>query len=245
MLTAIIGGSGLTEFEGLTIDHREVMRTEYGEPSGPLTFGRMGDAEIVFLSRHGPEHIIPPHRVNYRANLTALRQAGATQVIAVNAVGGIDAALKPVDLVVPDQIIDYTYSRDHTFFDSEHGPVRHVDFTYPYTERLRKIIIETATQQGISIIPAGTYAATQGPRFESAAEIDRMERDGATIVGMTGMPEAILARELELGYAMIAVIANRAAGRADGEISVTEIMENLAAGIDKTRVMLPSDIPLL
>lgn len=245
MLTAIIGGSGLTELEGLTIDHREVMRTEYGEPSGPITFGRMGGAEIVFLSRHGPEHIIPPHRVNYRANLTALRQAGATQVIAVNAVGGIDAELRPVDLVVPDQIIDYTYSRDHTFFDSEHGPVRHVDFTYPYTERLRKIIIETATRQGINIIPAGTYAATQGPRFESAAEIDRMERDGATIVGMTGMPEAILARELELDYAMIAVIANRAAGRADGEISVTEIMENLAAGIDKTRVLLQSVIPLL
>mgnify|MGYP001550348332 FL=1 len=245
MLTAIIGGSGLTEFEGLTIDHREVMRTEYGEPSGPITFGRMGDAEIAFLSRHGPEHIIPPHRVNYRANLTALRQAGATQVIAVNAVGGIDEGLKPVDLVVPDQIIDYTYSRDHTFFDSEHGPVRHVDFTYPYTERLRKIIIETATRQGVSVIPAGTYAATQGPRFESAAEIDRMERDGATIVGMTGMPEAILARELELDYAMRAVIANRAAGRADGEISVTEIMENLAAGIDKTRVLLQSVIPLL
>ena len=245
MLTAIIGGSGLTEFEGLTIDHREVMRTEFGEPSGPLTFGQLGGKDIVFLSRHGPEHIIPPHRVNYRANMVALKQLGVGQIIAVNAVGGIDQGLKAVDLVVPDQIIDYTYSRDHTFFDSEHGPVKHVDFTYPFSEALRKVIIEIAHQQKISVTPNGTYAATQGPRFETAAEIDRMERDGATIVGMTGMPEAILARELGLGYAMIAVIANLAAGRSDGEISVTEIMENLSAGIDKTRILLQNVIPRL
>ena len=245
MLTAIIGGSSLTEFEGLTIDHREVMRTEFGEPSGPLTFGQLGGKDIVFLSRHGPEHIIPPHRVNYRANMVALKQLGVGQIIAVNAVGGIDQGLKAVDLVVPDQIIDYTYSRDHTFFDSEHGPVKHVDFTYPFSEALRKVIIEIAHQQKISVTPNGTYAATQGPRFETAAEIDRMERDGATIVGMTGMPEAILARELGLGYAMIAVIANLAAGRSDGEISVTEIMENLSAGIDKTRILLQNVIPRL
>ena len=134
MLTAIIGGSGLAELEGLTITRREVMRTEYGEPSGPLTFGQISGREVVFLNRHGPGHTIPPHRVNYRANMFAMKQAGVERIIAINAVGGITDNLKAAGLVIPDQIIDYTYTREHTFYGSEHGPVKHVDFTYPYTE---------------------------------------------------------------------------------------------------------------
>lgn len=245
MLTAIVGGSGLAELEGLTITRREVMRTEYGEPSGPLTFGQMSGRDIVFMNRHGPGHTIPPHRVNYRANIFAMKQAGASRIIAINAVGGISDQLQDTGLVIPDQIIDYTYSRKHTFYDSEHGPVKHVDFTYPYTEQLRRVIIDTATQNGISITTAGTYAATQGPRFETAAEIIRMERDGATIVGMTGMPEAVLARELNLDYAVIAVVSNAAAGKSGVEISVEEIMSKLQIGMDKTRTLIELVMPRL
>jgi len=245
MLTAIVGGSGLAELEGLTITRREVMRTEYGEPSGPLTFGQMSGRDIVFMNRHGPGHTIPPHRVNYRANIFAMKQAGARRIIAINAVGGISDQLQATGLVIPDQIIDYTYSRKHTFYDSEHGPVKHVDFTCPYTEQLRRVIIDTATQNGISITTAGTYAATQGPRFETAAEISRMERDGATIVGMTGMPEAVLARELNLDYAVIAVVSNAAAGKSGVEISVEEIMSKLQIGMDKTRTLIELVMPRL
>lgn len=245
MLTGIIGGSGLAELDGLTITQREVMRTQYGEPSGALTFGQLCGRDVEFMNRHGPAHTIPPHRVNYRANLLSLKQAGASQVIAVNAVGGISSTLQPVDLVIPDQIIDYTYSREHTFFDSEHEPVRHIDFTCPFSESLRTTIIETASACKIEVIAGGTYAATQGPRFETAAEIDRMERDGATIVGMTGMPEAVLARELDLGYCMIAVVSNPAAGRSGSEISVEDIMSNLHAGMARVRDLFEEVIPVL
>ena len=158
------------------------------------------------------------------------------RIIAINAVGGFTGTGRLIGLVIPDQIIDYTYSRMHTFYDSEHGPVKHVDFTYPYTESLRRKIIDTATQNEISVTTTGTYAATQGPRFETAAEINRMERDGATIVGMTGMPEALLARELDLDYAMIAVVSNAAAGSSGEEISVDDIMSKLQKGMDKTGI---------
>lgn len=245
MLTAIIGGSGLAELEGLTITHREVMRTEYGEPSGALTFGKMSGRDIVFLNRHGPGHTIAPHRVNYRANVFAMKEAGAKRIIAINAVGGIDNALEPIGLVIPDQILDYTYAREHTYYDNEHGSVKHVDFTYPYTKALRRKIIDIASQNGLSLTSSGTYAATQGPRFETAAEINRMERDGATIVGMTGMPEAILAREMDLDFAMIAVVSNAAAGRTGVEISVDEIMSNLQLGMNKARTLLELVIPQL
>jgi len=245
MLTAIIGGSGLANLDGLTITHREVTRTEYGEASGALTFGTMGGKDVVFLNRHGPGHTIPPHRVNYQANIFALKQVGVKQIIAINAVGGIDSNLEPVGLVIPDQIIDYTYGRKQTYFGSENGPVKHVDFTHPYTEKLRKIIIDAANRNKIPVTSSGTYAATQGPRFETAAEIDRMERDGASIVGMTGMPEAGLAREMDLDYAAIAVVSNLAAGRSGSEISVEEIMVKLQQGMDKTRALLELVIPRL
>lgn len=245
MLTAIIGGSGLTELKGLEFSHREVTRTPWGEPSGALCFGKLSGSDVVFLTRHGPGHTIPPHKVNYRANLYALKQAGTTHVIAVNAVGGISEDLEPLDLVLPDQIIDYTYSRAQTFFDSEHEPVIHTDFTRPYCDPAREAIADAAREHAIALVERGTYAATQGPRFETAAEIDRLERDGATIVGMTGMPEAALARELELCYAMIAVVANAAAGRGDGEISVDEITQNLEAGIDRARRLIEVAVPRL
>ena len=235
---AIIGGSGLTRLHGLEITRREVMHTPYGEPSGALTFGTLCNREIVFLARHGYGHTIPPHRVNYRANLWALREAGAGQIISVCAVGGIRDDYRPGAIGIPDQIIDYTWSRDHTLFEKDLTEVTHIDFTEPYCQSMRERLIAAAGRAGIDIIPAGTYGATQGPRLETAAEIDRMERDGCHLVGMTGMPEASLARELGLCYAACAVSANLAAGRGDGPISMQTIEATLAAGMDRVGSIL-------
>ncbi|MDA8419786.1 MAG: S-methyl-5'-thioinosine phosphorylase [Pseudomonadota bacterium] len=242
---AIIGGSGLTALRNLEITRREVMRTPYGEPSAPLVHGRIGGQEAVFMPRHGHGHTIPPHAVNYRANIWALKEAGATHVIAVNAVGAIVGSLVPGSLAFPDQIIDYTYGREHTFFGNDQKPVTHTDFTFPYCEALRQVLIVTARESGLAAADQATYAATQGPRFETIAEINRLERDGAHIVGMTGMPEAALARELALCYASIAVIANPAAGRAEGVISLRQIEAALDAGMDQVRALLERAIPRL
>lgn len=209
----IIGGSGLTQLEGLRVRHREVVRTPYGEPSGALTFGSLGGGEAVFVARHGYGHTIAPHQVNYRANLWALRHAGVQRVVAVAAVGGIRADLGPGVIAVPHQLLDYTWGRHSTFFDGPDQPVTHVDFTHPYTAAVREAILAAAATVGEPVVSEGVYATTQGPRLETAAEIDRLERDGATMVGMTAMPEAALAREIGLEYATLAVVANHAAGR--------------------------------
>jgi 5'-methylthioinosine phosphorylase len=214
-MLAIIGGSGLSQLANLEVTRRWVARTPYGEPSGPLTFGRLCGIDVVFLARHGYGHTIAPHEVNYRANLRALKDVGATEIVSVASVGGIRADLPPGSLVVPDQIIDYTWGRRSTFFDGPGTAVHHVDFTEPYSSRLRSRILKAAAACGEKVANGGVYAATQGPRLETAAEINRLERDGATIVGMTGMPEAVLARELDLDYAAITVVANFAAGRGD------------------------------
>jgi 5'-methylthioadenosine phosphorylase len=214
-MLGIIGGSGLTQLANLDVSHREIVRTPYGEPSGPLTFGRIGCQEVAFLARHGYGHTIPPHLVNYRANMHALETSGVTQVVSVASVGGIRGDLGPGELVVPHQIIDYTWGREMTFQSGGDGPVVHVDFTDPYDEEVRRMLLGVAQRIGEKVIDGAVYATTQGPRLETAAEINRMEGDGAHIVGMTGMPEAGLARELGLPYAALCVVANWAAGRAD------------------------------
>ena len=219
-MLAIIGGTGLTQLANLEISHRQVMRTPYGEPSGAVTFGKLGQSEVMFIARHGYGHTIPPHEVNYRANLWALHEEGATHVISVAAVGGIRADLLPGVLVLPDQIIDYTYGRKFTYFDGHDRSVTHIDFTQPYSQELRQKILEAAKLAKVKCLHGGVYAATQGPRLETAAEINRLERDGADMVGMTGMPEAALARELGLSYAAIAVVVNHAAGRGDSRTAV-------------------------
>ncbi len=242
---AIIGGTGLTSLKNLEIERREVMHTPYGEPSGPLVHGLLCGKQVVFLPRHGSAHTIPPHEVNYRANLWALQHIGITKVIAVAAVGSIAPSMMPEALVIPDQIIDYTWSRQHTFFQGELSQVTHIDFTEPYCSDLRKLLVAAGKAAGIAVIDGGTYGATQGPRLETAAEITRMERDGCDIVGMTGMPEAALARELELCYAACAVCANWAAGRGDGEISMEDIEKNLKVGMDRVRGLLEQVIPMI
>ena len=212
-MLAIIGGSGMTQLSCLEIAHRRIIRTPYGEPSGPLTFGQINNRDIVFLARHGHGHTIPPHAINYRANLWALHSLRPSHVIAIASVGGIRADLTPGRLVVPDQIIDYTHGRNFTFFDGTDQRVTHIDFTLPYCSQTRMLLLQAAKIANESVFDSGVYAATQGPRLETAAEINRLERDGADMVGMTGMPETALARELGLNYATLAVVANHAAGR--------------------------------
>ena len=244
-LLAIIGGTGLTSLETLSISRREMVSTPYGEPSGPLTHGELGGKAVVFLARHGYGHTIPPHRVNYRANLWALQHIGVDQIIAVAAVGGIRADMEPGCLAFPDQIIDYTWSRGHTFFEDDLTHVTHIDFTYPYCEDLRQKLIQAARRTGLDAREGGTYGAMQGPRLETAAEILRLERDGCDVVGMTGMPEAALARELGLRYAACAVVANWAAGKSGGEITMEEIQRQLIGGMEKVKILLREVITLL
>ncbi len=242
---AIIGGTGVTSLKMLEITGREMVRTPYGEPSGPIVHGELFGKEAVFLPRHGTGHTIPPHRINYRANLWALKETGVSKVIAVAAVGGIHADTEPGMLVFPEQIIDYTWSRINTFFEDSLKKVVHVDFTRPYCEELRDIMISAGNTTGISMLDHGVYGATQGPRLETAAEVNRLERDGCTIVGMTGMPEAALARELDLCYATCAVVANKAAGRGEGEITMEQIDHHLQSGMENVRTLLEKVIPSL
>lgn len=217
-MLGVIGGSGLTQLETLEITHKQVVRTPYGEPSGALLFGHIAGKEMVFIARHGHGHVIPPHLVNYRANLWALQEQGVEDLVSIATVGGIHESLFPGALVVPDQLIDYTWGRKSTFADEiSDKPVNHIDFTEPYSSGLRALCMRALNETGEAFTNGGVYATTQGPRLETAAEVNRLERDGATIVGMTAMPEAALAREIGLNYAAICVVANHAAGRASSQ----------------------------
>ena len=227
----IIGGSGLSRLTALAVERQQTLETPYGQPSAPLSFGRLGGGPVVFLPRHGASHTIPPHRVNYRANLWALKNVGVERVIGMAAVGGITPPMAPGVLAVPDQVIDYTWGREHTLFETDPAGVTHIDFTEPYCETLRRQLLAAAMGIGIAVHAGGTYGATQGPRLESTAEIARMERDGCDLVGMTGMPEASLARELGLCYASFALSVNWAAGKAEGPITMEEIEHHLEVGM--------------
>jgi 5'-methylthioadenosine phosphorylase len=239
-MLAIIGGSGLTRLSTLAVAHREVVRTPYGEPSSALIYGQLAGRDVAFLARHGHGHTIPPHRVNYRANLWALKHRGVDSILAVASVGAIAGAYAPGDLVLPHQLIDYTSGRQQTFFDGGDREVIHVDFTHPYSAELRTQCLAAASAALIPIHDGGVYGAVSGPRLETAAEIDRMERDGATIVGMTGMPEAALSRELGIPYAAIAVVVNHAAGRRESaqEVSIERIAGVLETAMDKVKTLI-------
>ncbi len=238
MTLAIIGGSGLTELDGLVISEKKTLITPYGEPSADFVVGSLNGQKIIFLARHGSPHAIAPHKINYRANLWGLKSLGVNKIIAIAAVGGITANMYPTSLVIPNQIIDYTYGREHTLFADDNHAVQHIDFTNPYALKLRATILQAALQKNISVCEYATYACTQGPRLETSAEILRLERDGCDIVGMTGMPEAVLARELNLEYAAIAVVANWAAGKTTGDISMAGILHYLNIGMRAVKSLL-------
>ncbi|SEJ82154.1 S-methyl-5'-thioinosine phosphorylase [Pseudomonas sp. NFR16] len=235
---AIIGGTGLTQLEGLTIRQSLPMNTPYGAPSGEIQVGDYAGREVMFLARHGHPHRFPPHKVNYRANLWALKQAGAEAILAVNAVGGIHPDMGTGHFCVPHDLMDYTSGRDHTFFADDLEHVTHIDFSYPYSEPLRARLIAALSAEGYPFSDFGVYACTQGPRLETVAEIVRLERDGCDIVGMTGMPEAALARELELDYACLALVVNPAAGKSSAVITMAEIEQALHDGIGKVKATL-------
>ncbi len=234
----IIGGTGLDQLAALEGAEDCVKQTPWGEPSAPLRCGQLAGAEVVFLARHGEQHQFPPHVINYRANLWALREQGVEAIIAVAAVGGIGRDFEPAALSIPDQVIDYTSGRDTTFYTPD-APleafqrVEHIDFSWPYDATLRSGLIAAAREQDVPCVESGVYGASNGPRLETAAEIRRMAQDGCSMVGMTGMPEAALARELGIPFAMCAVSANWGAGLTEDEITMDEIHANLKLGMQR------------
>lgn len=234
----IIGGSGFAALPDVEVAHREWVDTAYGAPSAELLTLRHAGQAFYFLPRHGAGHSIPPHAINYRANVQALAERGVTDVVGLGAVGGIAADCGPLRLCVPDQLIDYTWGRLSTFYDGADGDVVHVDFTAPLTPSLRARLLTAGAGSGLDVRAGGTYGVTQGPRLETAAEIRRLEHDGCDLVGMTAMPEAALARERGLNYALLAFVVNWAAGKADGEVTMAEIEANLARCADAVRRLL-------
>jgi len=236
----IIGGTGLTKLENLEIIRRQIVRTPYGDASQPLIFGKLAGVEVIFLARHGGGHTIPPHAINYRANIWALHSVGVKNLLAVATVGCIAPKLEAGDIVLPHQIIDYTYGRDNSYYDGVERPVKHIDFTQPYTNTMRELCKQAAVNIEQNIHDGGIYACVQGPRLETASEIDRYEKDGATIIGMTGMPEAALARELDINYAAICPVANAAAGRGESaeQIQYDVMMQRLSKTMVKVRALI-------
>ena len=248
MKLAIIGGSLLKQVASLTETVVETIDTPFGQPSGQVVSGHIDDLEVVYINRHGPGHHLAPHLVNYRANMFVLKMLEVTHVLGVMAVGGITHKMAPMSWVLPDQIIDYTYGREQTFNDGSEV-VHHIDFSYPYDEPMRQLLAQALQACGHEYIPEATYGATQGPRLETVAEIRRMERDGCDIVGMTAMPEASLARELEMPYANLALVVNWAAGKSGtvsesgGAAQELVSIEEIRQMIDDGNVMLQNIIP--
>ncbi len=239
----IIGGTALADLVGLEAGEHVAADTRYGAPSGPLVRGRLAGRDVCFLMRHGRGHRLAPHRINYRANIRALAAAGVRQDIAIAAVGGIGQHAGR--LVIPDQIIDYSWGRAHTFCDTPEDALDHIDFTWPYAEPLRAALIRGAQGLGLDPAETGVHGITQGPRLETAAEVERMARDGCDIVGMTGMPEAALAREAGLSYACCAVVVNAAAGRGAGAAIHAEIEQTLTQGMVDVQRLLEVLLPIL
>ncbi len=240
MKLAIIGGSGADSL--FSSSPGPALTTPFGPPSSRPERPEIGGHAVWYLARHGRPPVIPPHRVNYRANLMALKTLGATMVIAVNAVGGIDPALRAGCLVLPDQLIDYTWGRAHSFSDGGSTALKHVEFSRPFEGSVRRALIAGAASAGVALVDGGCYGATQGPRLETAAEIARLARDGCTMVGMTAMPEAALARELGLDYAVLAVVANPAAGLEQKPISLAQIHAVLAESMGRIRLVIESTV---
>lgn len=244
-MIGLIGGSGLTQLNGLTLEEPMQRETPFGEPSAPLMVGRFAEKEVAFLPRHGEHHTIAPHQINYRANIWALHQLGVEQIIAIASVGGITEEYKPGTLALPDQVIDYSWGRESSFSSEDFSADKHIDFTYPFDETLRQQIQLAANIEEMTVIDGGVYAVTQGPRLETAAEIRRLKNDGADMVGMTAMPEAVLARELNIAYASIAVVANHAAGLSSHPLTIEAILETMEDSMHQVHRLLKCVIPLL
>lgn len=241
---AIIGGTGFDTLNELKNVRKEMVETPFGQASCEYTIGEIDDIEVIFLPRHAANHSIPPHKINYRANIWGLHDLDTTHIISIASVGGIHKEIAPEKIIIPNQIIDYTYGRKHTFFDENLAKAVHVDFTHPYCAELRNLLIESAKKAGIDVRLSGTYAATQGPRLETAAEIKRLKNDGCDIVGMTGMPEAALAKELDICYATCALCVNWAAGLSEKKITMEDIKQTLDSGLGSVMQIVRNSIKL-
>ena len=240
---AIIGGTGLYQIAALENVETREGDTVYGKPSAPVRIGYLGGKKIAFMARHGEGHSVAPHKVNYRANMRCLKDLGITKVLAINAVGGITDAFGPRVVSVPDQIIDYTYGRLHSLSEEPGSEVLHVDFTEPYCAKLRANILRAAKKIEMPIVDFGCYGATQGPRLETRAEITRMRRDGCDLVGMTGMPEAAIARELALCFTTVALVTDHDAGvDAGGAVTHEEVLQVFARSLEGLKSLLKSAI---
>lgn len=244
-MIGLIGGSGLSQLDGVILQEQMQRATPFGEPSAPLMVGTFAGKEVAFLPRHGEHHTIPPHLINYRANIWAMHQLGVEQILAVASVGGITEEYKPGVIALPDQLIDYSWGRESSFASEDFAADKHIDFTYPFDETLRQQIQLAANSEEMSVIDGGSYAVTQGPRLETAAEIGRFKKDGADMVGMTAMPEAVLARELNIAYASIAVVANHAAGLSSHPLTIEAILETMEESMVQVHRLLKGVIPLL
>lgn len=240
MTIAIIGGTGLGDLQGVEWLESYQPDTPFGQPSAQVKLGRQAgsDRTFYFLPRHGGDHSIAPHKINYRANIAALKSLGVTRIFAVNAVGGLSDSMGPQAIVVPDQIIDYTSGRETSFFDGVAGPLDHVDFTEPYDAQVRAALLSGAKTLNVKCVDGGVYGATQGPRLETAAEVRRCQRDGCDLVGMTGMPEAVLARELGVAYASLCLVVNWGAGMTQAPITLEDIHRVVRLGMSDVQAIL-------
>lgn len=240
----VIGGSGLYDIKGFVLEKKKTVKTPFGKPSDQYLTGKIGNTDIIFLPRHGKHHNIPPHSINYRANIWGFKKLGVSRILSISAVGGIKRGLKPGDIVITDQILDMTRNRRSTFYDGEDGVV-HIDFTNPFCSNLRKTILKAGKRAKVALKNSGTYVAVEGPRLETAAEIKSFGILGGDIVGMTGMPEASLARELEICYAGLSVVANYAAGISRRKLTVAEVMEAMKATTENIKTLLNAAFKLI
>ncbi len=229
-MLGLIGGTGLTQLEGLEKVKTHAPQTPWGLASAPIVEGVLAGTRVFFLPRHGDPHLILPHRINYRANIAALESLGVTRIVAVNAVGGINVPVSHI--VLPDQMIDYTWGRASSYYDEAGAPVTHVDFTWPFDDSLRKRLARALDEAAVQWVDRGCYAATQGPRLETAAEVRRLAKDGCDVIGMTGMPEAVLAREKSIPYAMLCLVVNPAAGTTEQIITMEDIASAAETGLE-------------
>ena len=235
---ALVGGTGLNQLS--EVSKTLQFETPYGAPSADIQVIQLEPVRLLFLARHGNPHRFPPHCVNYRANMWALREAGADHVLAVSAVGGICPPYGPGTLAAPDQLVDYTWGREHTIHDSEHVELLHVDFTRPYDGPLRSALLTAAGRSSVDVVDGACIGVFQGPRLETAAEVQRAARDGCHLAGMTSLPEAALARELGLDYAGLAVVSNWGAGVTPDLLSEDHIAETLKEPMTRVRSVLES-----
>jgi 5'-methylthioadenosine phosphorylase len=240
----LIGGSGLYGIDGFVLKKKQAVNTPYGKPSDRYLLGKIGKTEVVFLPRHGSRHNIPPHMINYRANVWGLHKLGVDRILSISAVGGIRKDLRPGDIVILDQVLDMTSNRKSTFYDGKDGVI-HIDFTEPYCPELRETLQKAGRRVRVPLKKGGTYVAVEGPRLETASEIRSFSILGGDVVGMTGMPEAALARELEICYSGLSVVANYAAGISKRKLTVAEVMAAMKATTDNIKRLLSETFLLI